>query len=123
MRLSRVKFERLVRFMIRKKSDRAFASEDSITNADARMIHESCAHVNLADLEVHRLQFCDFDFSRQIVERDGKERGCHLPLQNLAETAARAVITKDLDLILVVVGRNEKRESLNVVPMNVGNEQ
>src|SRR5882724_8433878 len=40
MRFSRVQLERFVRFMIRQKSDRAFAGENSIANADARMIHE-----------------------------------------------------------------------------------
>src|SRR5437763_6159240 len=79
--------------------------------------------MHFPDLEVHRLEFFDFDFSRQIVERDGEERRCYLPFEDFAQTAAGAVITKNLDLIFVVVGRDEKRESLNVVPMNVGDEQ
>ena len=40
MRFSRVKLERFVRFMIRQKSDRPLARENSIANANARMIHE-----------------------------------------------------------------------------------
>src|ERR1700682_1315175 len=123
MRLSGMQFESFVRLMIRQKSDRTFAGEESIANANARVIHEFRADMHFADLEIHGLKFFDFDFSRQIVERDGKERCCHLPFKNLTQTAARTVITKNLDLVFVVVGRHEKRESLNVVPMNVGDEQ
>src|SRR5882724_2849300 len=39
-RFSRVQLERFVRFMIRQKSDRPLAGENSIANADARMIHK-----------------------------------------------------------------------------------
>src|SRR2546421_16918 len=123
MRFGGMQFESFIRFMIRQKSDRAFAGEESISHADARVIHEFRADMHFADLEIHRLKFFDLNFSRQIVERDGEERCCHLPVQNLAQTAARSVITKNLDLIFVVVRRHEKRESLNVVPMNVGDEQ
>src|SRR3977135_4650427 len=79
--------------------------------------------MHVPDLEVHRLKFFDFYFPRQIVERYREERCCHLAFEDLAQTAASAVVTKNLDLVFVVVGRNEKRESLNVVPMNVGDEQ
>src|SRR5437899_13076724 len=79
--------------------------------------------MHLPDLEIHRLQFLDFDLSRQIVERDGEERRCYLPVQNLAQAAVRSVITKYPDLVFVVIGRHEKRKTLNVVPMNVGDEQ
>src|ERR1700736_496210 len=109
--------------MIRKKSDRAFAGKKAIADADARVIHISRADMHFADLEIHRLKLFDFDFSRKIVERDGEERRCHLPVQNLTQTAARPVITKNLDLVFVVVGRHEKRKPLNVVPMNMGDEQ
>src|SRR4029077_4877034 len=79
--------------------------------------------MHFPDLESHRLKFFDFDLSREIVERDGKERRCHLPVQNLAQAAARPLITKNPDLVFVVIRRHEKRETLNVVPMNVGDEQ
>src|SRR5712691_232241 len=79
--------------------------------------------MHFADFEIHRLKLFDFDLSRQIVERDRKEGGCHLTLENLAQTAARSIVTENLDLVLVVVGRYKKRKSLNVVPMNVGNKQ
>src|SRR5437588_5046627 len=77
----------------------------------------------VTNLKIHRLKFFDFNFSWQIVERDRKERCCHLPVQNLAQTTPCSVITKNLDLIFVVVGRHEEREPLNVVPVNVGDEQ
>src|SRR6266702_4137363 len=79
--------------------------------------------MHFADLEIHRFQFFDFDFSGQIVERDWKEGRRHLPFKNLAQTTASAIIAENLDLIFVVVGRYEKRKTLNMVPMNVGNEQ
>src|SRR2546423_1185732 len=79
--------------------------------------------MDFPDLEIHRLKLFDFDLSRQVVERDGEERCCHLSVQNLAQTTARPVITKNLDLVFVVIGRHEKRETLNVIPVNVGNEQ
>src|SRR5713101_2588387 len=79
--------------------------------------------MHFADFEIHRLKLFDFDLSRQIVERDRKEGGCHLTLENLAQTAARSIVAEDPDLVLVVVGRYEKRKSLNVIPMNVGNKQ
>src|SRR5438128_1782846 len=87
------------------------------------MIHEFGADPHVADFEIHRVQLLDVDLSRQIVKRDRKKRRCHLTFENLAQTAAGSIVTKDLDLIFVVVGRHEKREALNVVPMNVSNEQ
>src|ERR1700737_3516773 len=87
MRFSGVQFESFVRFMIREKSDRAFAGEKSIANAHAWMIHEFRADMHFADLKIHRLKFFDFNLSRQIVERDVEERCCHLSVQNLAQTA------------------------------------
>ena len=63
------------------------------------------------------------DFSRQIVERDWKKWGRHLPFQYFPETAIGAVVTKNANLVLVVVGRDEKRKSLNVIPVDVSNQQ
>src|SRR5439155_22680346 len=123
MRFSGVQFERFVRFVIWQESDRAFAGENSIADADPGMVHEPRANMHFADLEIHRLKFFDFDFSRQIVKRHREERSCHLSFEDFAQTAAGTVVTKNLDLIFVVVRRYEKRESLNVVPMNVGNKQ
>src|SRR6266850_5427532 len=79
--------------------------------------------MHFADLEIHRLKLFDFDLSRQIVERDRKEGGRHLTLENLAQTATCSIVTENLDLVLVVVGRYEKRKALNVIPMNVSNKQ
>src|SRR5260370_25809572 len=87
------------------------------------MIHESRTDMHFADLEIHCLKLFDFDVSRQIVERDGKERRCHLAFQNLTHAEVGAVVPKNADLILVVVGRHEKRKTLNVVPMNVCDKQ
>src|SRR5205807_10035732 len=87
------------------------------------MIHESRTDMHFADLEIHCLKLFDFDLSRQIVERDRKKWGCHLALENLAQTGPRAIVTENLDLIFVVVGRDKKRKSLNVVRMNVSNKE
>src|SRR5438132_6029423 len=105
--------------MIWKKSDRAFAREQAVTDANARMIHKFRTDAHVADLEVHRIEFFDFDFSRQIVKRDREKRRRHLAFKNLAHAEIGAVITKNPDIVLVVVGGHKEREALNVVPMNV----
>src|SRR5438067_12091526 len=64
MSLCRVQFKGVVWFVIRHKSDRAFAGKKAITNANAWMIHESCTDMHFADLEIHRLKLFDFDLSR-----------------------------------------------------------
>src|SRR5438270_2920530 len=87
------------------------------------MIHESGADPHVPNFEIHRLELLDVDLSGQVVKRDWKKRGCHLAFENLAQATAGTIVTENLNLILVVVGRHEKREALNVIPMNVSNEQ
>src|SRR5436853_4497635 len=118
-----MQFESVVWFVIRQKSDRAFACEKPIANADAWMIHESRTDMHFANLEIHGLKLFDFDLSWQIVERDRKKRRRHLTFKDLAQAAAGSIVAKNLDLVFVVVRRHEKRKALDVVPMNMGNEQ
>jgi len=44
--------------------------------------------MHFPDLEIHRLEFFDFDLSRQVVERDGEES---LPSARSESRAGRAV--------------------------------
>src|SRR3954466_13550497 len=87
------------------------------------MIHKSSAHADAADLEVHRLELLNGDLSRQVVELDREKRRGHLSFENFLKSAPGAVITENLNLILIVVGGHKKREALNMVPMNMRNQQ
>src|SRR5438045_2410677 len=123
MRFRGVQLECFVRFVIRQISDRAFAGQNAIAHANARMIHESSAHANAADFEIHRIELLNLDLSRQVVKLDREKRRGHLSFENFLKSAPAAVITENLNLILVVVSGHKKREALNVVPMNVRDQQ
>src|ERR1700730_17317867 len=119
MRFRRVQLERVERLVVRQKRDGSGGGIQAIAHTNAGMIHELGARVHFAKVKVHLIQFLDLNLSGEIIKRDRKKRRGHLALEDFAQPGVRAVITENGDLILVVVGRQEKRETLNVVPMNV----
>ena len=83
------------------------------------MIHESGAHSHFANLKLHDVELFDVKPSRQVMELHRKKRRCHLAFENFAKADVRSIIAVDTDDVFVVIGRNKKGESLDVVPMNV----
>src|ERR1700730_2409580 len=118
MRFRRVQLECIERLVIRQKRDGSGGSIQANDSTHPGMIHELGALVHFTKMKIHLIQFLDLDLSVKIVKRDRKKRRRHLALEDFAQAGVRAVITENGDLILVVVGRQEKREALNVVPMN-----
>src|SRR4029077_11974380 len=116
-----MQLKRVVRFVIGKKRDRAGACEKPIANTDAGMVQKLRAHAHLSYFEIHRLKIFEFDPSRQIVERDRKEWCRHLALENIPQAAVSSVVTKNPDLILIIVEGNKKWKALDVVPVSVSN--
>src|SRR2546423_7137903 len=87
------------------------------------MIHELRADMDLADVEIHRLELLDFDLAGKIVKRDGEKGHGHLAFENFLQAVVRAVVAENLNLILVVVRGHKEGEALNMIPMNVCDEQ
>ena len=68
-------------------------------------------------------EILELDFSGQIIQGDRKKWGRHLPFEYFLQTAVGTVVTKNSNLVLVVVRRDEKRKPLNVIPVDVSNQQ
>src|SRR5436309_9771086 len=59
----------------------------------------------------------------QLMQANGKKRRLHLTGQDRAQTSTRSFVTQDPDQIFAVVGRGKERQTLNVIPVRVGNEK
>src|SRR3984893_7036192 len=123
MGFRRMSLKRVVWFGVRQESNRTAAGEEAISNANTRMIHEFRTHPHFADVKFHRLKFLDVDLSGKVVQFHRKKWAGHLSLENLVQFGVGPVVAVDSDLVLVIVGGNEKREPLDVIPMNVRDQQ
>ena len=113
----------LERLVVRQKSDGTFLGEKPVTRADAGMIQEAGVHLHFADREFHPLEFLDLDRARQVFPAHGKKRHFHLGGENGGEAGARTFESQNAERVLGFVSGKKKRESLDVVPMGVGQEQ
>src|SRR5712691_1479720 len=113
MGFRRMQLKRVVRLVVRQKSNRPPAGKKTVPDAHAWMIHEFRTHPHFADVKFHRLKFLDIDLSGQVVQFHGKKWSRHLSLENFVQSSVGPVVAVNSDLIFVVVGGNEKRESLN----------
>src|SRR5437870_8107865 len=59
----------------------------------------------------------------QLTQAHRKKRRLHLAGQDCAQTSTRSFVTQDPDQIFAVVGRGKERQTLNVIPVRVGNEK
>src|SRR5205814_9347217 len=121
--LSELQFQRLERLVVRQEGDRSLLCEKTVACANARMIQKSRAHTDFADLELHLFQLANFDCARKIFPAHRKEGQFHLGGKNRGETVTRALVTENVDCVLSLVGREEKRQALDVVPVRMGQEQ
>src|SRR5881394_1916295 len=87
------------------------------------MIQEARAHPDIADSELHLFEFPDLDRAGEVLPTHRKEREFHLGSEDRGEAITRALIAEDVDRVLGLVGGQEKRESLDVVPMRVRQQQ
>jgi hypothetical protein len=111
------------RFGVGKKGDEAVGRKQPVADTDARMVRALRTHEHGADGEVEVLEFLDFDVAGQFVERHGKVGAFHLAGERGDESLARAFAAKNPQLAARIVNRPEKRQSLNVIPMCVCEEQ
>src|ERR1700730_8801176 len=118
-----LQFERLVRLVVWYVCDRSSAGKEPIAGADARMIHKLGLHLHLADVKLHVLKFFDREMTRQLMQAHREKGRLHLSGQDRAQTSARSFITQDPDQILAVVGGRKERQTLDVIPVRVGNEK
>src|SRR6476659_6918512 len=86
------------------------------------MIGEHRADFDSAEIELHVLQLFEGHASRHLIERDRKKSALHLLKKRTAQTMHRALVTEDANINPWTVGRDEKREALDVVPMGVGDQ-
>src|SRR5882724_325767 len=87
------------------------------------MIHKSRTHLHFANRKRHFAQFLDFNLSGQLTHGDREEWRLHRLGEDLRERGARFVETEDTDLVFWIVSGSKKRETLNVVPMGVCNQE
>ena len=110
-------------FVVRQISDGAGAAEEAIAHADPRVVHEHRGHVDLSDLKLAFLQLGHVDVSGHVPHTDRKIRAFHLRGQSGMESFTRTFVSEDPHLVLRTVGRNEKREPLDVIPVRMRNQQ
>ena len=114
---------RLARFEIREKSNRALRGKQTIANANAWMIGEEGFDTKGADGKIHFFELFNFEICRQLAQFYREKWALHLPGQNTFQALFRAFITQDAQMILGPVSGKEKGQSLDVVPMRMGQEQ
>src|SRR5438270_3740036 len=59
----------------------------------------------------------------QFVQAYREKGRLHLPGQDRAQTRTRSFITQDPDQILAIVDGDKERQTLDVIPVRVGNEK
>src|SRR6059058_4865604 len=64
---AQLKLELLVRLIVREIGDRSRACKKTVTRANARMISELGAHLNVPDLKLHLLQFLNCQVAREFA--------------------------------------------------------
>src|SRR5436853_6662761 len=120
---SELQFKWLVRFVVRHVGDRPGAGKEPVAGADARVIRKLCLHLHLADLKLHVLELLDREMTRQVMQTHWKERRLHLASQDGAQASTRSFITKNTDQILTIISRGKEWQTLNVIPVGVGNQK
>src|ERR1700730_1781650 len=123
IRRRHLQFERLLRLVVWYVCDRSSAGKEPIAGADARMIHKLGLHLHLADVKLHVLKFFDREMTRQLMQANREKGRLHLSGQDRAQTSARSFITQDPDQILAVVGGRKERQTLDVIPVRVCDEE
>jgi len=109
----------VVRFVIRKVSERTLSSEKPVAHANTGMVGEAGFDTDTADRKLHLLQLFDLKVCGQFAERNRKERVFHLAGKHGAQAMPRAFITENTQAVLRFVNRLKKRQALNVIPMRV----
>src|SRR5207237_9639653 len=71
--------------------------------------------------KIHILELLEFNFTRQLGHGDWKKRCLHLAGEDFTQARPSPIITKNLELIFPAISRQEKGESLDVVPVGVRN--
>src|SRR5437870_8312253 len=87
------------------------------------MIRKLGLHFHLADVKLHVLKFFDRKMTLQFMQAHWKKGRLHLRGEDRAQTSTRSFITQDPDQILAVVDGDKERQTLDVVPVRVGNEK
>ena len=106
-----------------KKHDQAVGRKQPVADAHAGMIGALRAHADGAEVEIEVLQFLDFDVAGQPGKGHGEIGAFHLAGQGVDEPLARAFAAENAQPAALVVDRREKRQSLDVIPVRVGDEQ
>src|SRR5207249_1232352 len=74
-------------------------------------------------VKLHILKFFDRKMTWQFVQAHREKGSLHLRGQDRAQTRTRSFITQDPDQILADVDGDKERQTLDVVPVRVGNEK
>src|SRR6266404_1126955 len=112
-----------VLFVVRKKSDGARRRKHSIADADARMIGEPGADLEFADGETEIFEFLDLDVCRNLAQADGEKGAFHLAGQHVLQAVPRSFVAENTQMVLRLVNRQKKRQTLDMVPVRVRQQQ
>ena len=111
------------RFGVGKKTDFAAGRGQPVAGTQAGMIGPQRADGRGAKNEIGTGNFRNFDLAREVRERDRKERFFHLAVEGGRDFRPRAGDAEDAQPAAGFKQRREKRQSLDVVPVRVGNQE
>src|SRR6266581_1007571 len=90
-----LQLERLVRFIVRKVSDRSRACKKAVTCANAWMICKPGVHLDFSDLKLHLLQFLNRQVAWEFASTHGETRRLHLTGPALCKTSASSFVPQN----------------------------
>jgi len=111
------------RLRIRKKCDQAIGRKEAVSDAESRMVGAQRPDADGPDIEIKILNLLDLDIAGQIGKMDRKISAFHLTRQSADQTLAGAFTSQNFQATARIVNRPKKRQSLNMIPMGVGNEE
>src|SRR5258706_15340995 len=108
------------RLVVRKVCQGTSFRFQSIPDTDTWVIRKGCANFDFADIELHVLELGNNDVAGQLLQRYGEIRALHLVREYPRQTSPSSFVAQHTNAILWIVGRQEERKPLDVVPMRVG---
>src|SRR4051794_28087692 len=103
----------IMRLVIGKECDGTPGRKQTIADADAGVVRQTGFNVDFAHLKLHFFQFLDFDIGWNLRKFHREERAFHLAAKHMLQTASRAFVTQNPQMIARLVKWKKERQSLD----------
>src|SRR5207253_3373837 len=113
----------LVGLVIGRVHERAAGAGHAVAERRRGVVHELAADAERADAELALTQLDDLHLGRELIHRHGEVRVVHLPPERRGERPIDASRAVDREIRARKEGRQEERQSLDVIGVGVTDEQ